>query len=686
MHAHRPDHRAGPAPDGPLTDRQDTFEVVRELSSPVWVFDIDHNRVICANAAACTMWQAEDEAELCARDMSLGMSTTVARRLRQYQDDFLRQPGITFREMWTLYPHGKPVSSNVAFRGFRLPDNRMAMLCEILSGTGDTPDNLRSTEALLHTDVMIAHFDLRGTALYMNPAARNVIGCAAENLGSLFTDKADYHAMMFDLDGRGEHRMVAQVALSPDPMWFDLSAKLCSDAVTGEPAVLVTAIDVTELKTARDTARYLADRDQLTGCYNRFYMQRHFDALQADGQTGHVMLYFDVDRFKHVNDTFGHEAGDAVLKTLAKRALSAVRDGDIVGRLGGDEFVVLLTCPAEDKMALQRAEQVFEKLAGPLVRGSASIPVHVSMGCARFAPGKDDFEAVMRQADIALYHSKREGRNRLTFFDTDMGRAALAKIRLESEIEQALQNEEFVLHFQPRVDVKSGAVVSVEGLVRWNHPERGLVPPDEFIPVCEETGLIETLGQHVLEIGFRQARAWHDAGRSIDMSLNISPRQFSDKQLMQTLSRFAATRDFPSHRIELEITENILIGDVGAIASKLKAISEMGYRIAIDDFGTGYSNLAYISQFPLSGLKIDQSFIRQLPETGPIVSLILALGQQVGATVVAEGVETREQFDWLSYHNCDQIQGFYFSRPVSLENLDDHWLADRPTPRTGSPP
>ncbi|WP_375230466.1 putative bifunctional diguanylate cyclase/phosphodiesterase [Roseobacter sp. S98] len=655
---------------------RDLFAVVRQLASPVWVFDIDHSRIVLANGAACTMWQAASEAELCARDMSLGMSTTVARRLRQYQDDFITQPETTFREMWTLYPNGQPVSSSVAFCGYRLPDGRMAMLCEVLSGTGDAPDNLRSAEALLHTDVMIALFDPDGAALYMNPAARNVIGGTSGNLASLFADRTDYHAMMFDLDGRGEHRMVAKVAVSTDATWFDLSAKLCSDAVTGKPAVLVTAIDVSELKTARDTARFLADRDQLTGCYNRFFLQRHFDALPEDSGLDHVMLYFDVDRFKHVNDTFGHEAGDTVLRNLADRAQNAVREGDIVVRLGGDEFVILLQCPPHNDMAQERANQVFEVLSGPVVQGSASIPVNVSMGCARFAPGEDDFEAVLRQADIALYHSKREGRNRLTFFDRDMGRAALAKIRLETEIEKALQNKEFVLHYQPRIDLKSGDVVSVEGLVRWNHPTRGLVPPNDFISVCEETGLIETLGQHVLEIGFQQAHDWHLDGRSIDMSLNISPRQFSDKNLMKTLSRFAAIADFPTHRIELEITENILIGDVGAIASKLRAISGMGYRIAIDDFGTGYSNLAYISQFPLSCLKIDQSFIRQLPETGPIVSLILALGRQIDATVVAEGVETRAQYDWLAHNDCDQIQGFYFSRPVPLENLDDHWLDD----------
>ncbi len=646
----------------------DPFFAARALSTPVWVFDIDRGRILFANRRACVMWQAEDEAELVSRDMGRDMSTTVAKRLKQYQADFI-QSEVTFREMWTLYPNGRPISSSVAFRGFPLPDGRMAMQCEVLADAEDTPDNIRSAEALLHTDVMIALFELNGGVLYANPAARNVMDGIAQTLSSFFVDPSDYHVLMFDLDGKSEHHMVAKVATKPEPSWFDISAKLCSDAVTGKPAVLVTAIDVSELKTARDKARHLADRDQLTGCFNRAYLQRHIDALPQYKPFRYGLLFFDVDRFKHVNDTFGHEAGDDVLRALAQWAEATTGAEELVVRLGGDEFAILLRLEMEADLET-RVRSIFDRLCGAVTSGAARIETCVSMGVTEFLPDQTDFEGLLRQADIALYHSKRKGRGRYTIYDEEMGKAALEQIKFEKEIEHGLAKRQFVLFYQPRVDVASGKIVSVEGLVRWNHPDRGLVPPNLFIPICEDTGMIEVLGQQVLEIGFKQSLIWQEQGLDLGISLNISPRQFADSALMEMLTLYAEMPDFRTDKIELELTENVLIGDLEAIAAKLRAISELGYKIAIDDFGTGYSNLSYISRFQLSCLKIDQSFINQLPEAGPIVTLILALGKQIGATVVAEGVETQCQYDWLAAQGCNQIQGYHISRPLPLEDLE----------------
>ncbi|WP_299831480.1 bifunctional diguanylate cyclase/phosphodiesterase [uncultured Roseobacter sp.] len=646
----------------------DLFSGARNLSTPVWVYDVDNCRVVYANAQACKMWQAESEEDLCSRDMSKGMSSTVAKRLKQYQADFIERQ-TTFREMWTLYPNGEPVSSSVAFRGFRLPDGRMAMQCEVLERASDEPDNLRSAEALLHTDVKIALFELDGPALYMNPAARNSIGGPSKSFQQLFVDSKDYHVMMFELDGSGEHRMVARVTTASGKHWFDLSAKLCSDAVTGQPAVLLTAFDVSELKIARDKARYLADRDQLTGCYNRAFMHRLVEDLANASEVRCTLLYFDVDRFKNVNDTFGHEAGDNVLRELALRAQQVIGPEDIVVRLGGDEFAILLYEDADYVHVHQKAKVLFCNLSGPVRIGATSIDVNVSMGIADFTPAQTDFESALRQADIALYHSKREGRNRYTIYTSEMGAAALDRARFKTEIESALKQRDFVLHYQPRIDLRSGNVVSMEGLVRWKHPEKGIIGPDNFIPICEETGLIDSLGQQVLEIGFEQAMKWQDAGEYMHLSLNISPRQFADERLTDMLASFARKPGFPTDRIELEITENVLIGDLDDIASKLKTITDMGYQIAIDDFGTGYSNLSYISRIPLSCIKIDQSFVSQLPKSGPIIRLILSLGKQIGATIVAEGVETQDQYDWLSRHHCDQIQGFFIARPAPLDEL-----------------
>lgn len=650
----------------------DPFLVARSLNTPVWVFDIDEKRINRANAQACVMWDSEDEASLCARDLSEGMSTTVAKRLKQYQSDFIAS-GATFREMWTLYPKGMPVSVSVAYSGYRLPDGRMAMLCEVLGNSSDTPENLRSAEAVLHTDVMVALFSLDGAPLYLNPAAHNLVVDPKLPLSAFFLDANDYHVMMFELEGKGEHRIVAKAVTSEGEKWVDISAKMNTDAVTGAPALLLTAIDVSELKTARDQASYLAERDQMTGCFNRGFLTRHITTIMRKQARNCVLLYFDVDRFKQINDTFGHDAGDNVLKELAFRAQNSVRADDVVVRLGGDEFVIMLV--EEDRRNLKAiAERMFTLLSGLVYCGSTSIPISVSMGATTFEPGLSSLEEALKEADTALYEAKRQGRNKVVLYTSEMGEAARSRRRTEEEIKVGLTSRQFFLHYQPRVDVRLRKVVSVEGLARWNHPQKGLVFPGSFIPICEETGQIDILGQQVLEIGFDQARSWAKAGLDLGVSVNISPRQFANPNLMESLEAFAQDPNFPTGKFELEITENVLIGDLDDIAMKLRTITELGYHIAIDDFGTGYSNLSYISRIPLNCIKIDQSFVRQLPESGPIIRLILSLAKQIEALVVAEGVETQDQYDWLEENECDQIQGYLISKPVALGDLEERYL------------
>ncbi len=643
------------------------FAVARRLKVAVWVYDIDHSRVVLANQAACGLWQAEDEEQLCSRDMAKGMSSTVAKRLKQYQSDFV-ESAATFTEMWTLYPNGSPENVMVIFSGYTLADGRMAMLCETVGGSEDEPENIRSAEALLHTDVMILLVGQDGPSLYMNPAARNMLPDGGQDFQNLFVNPADYADLLIALSATGEHRLVTEVKTANGQRWFDVSAKSCSDAATGKPAILVTAIDVSELKVARDKARYLADRDLLTGCYNRSYLQNHLAYLAGlPDPPDCAIIFFDVDRFKQINDRHGHEAGDTVLRNIAQRAREILRGRDMITRLGGDEFVVLLEDVEDDEMVTKRITRLQAAIARPIFHDATRISTTVSMGVARFTPGQIDFTDVMRRADIALYGAKQAGRDRATHFNDEMGRAAHERDLIEEELKAALQNRQFILHYQPRVDLRRGNVVSVEGLARWQHPTRGLVMPDKFIPICEETGMIEDLGRQVLEIGVAQAIVWHRAGHKFEVSLNVSPRQFNDKRLMRTLYDLSRAPDFPRGKIELEITENVLFGDHHSIAKKLKKITEMGYRIAIDDFGTGYSNLSYISRFPLKCLKIDRSFVDRLPESGPIISLILTLARQIGATAVAEGVETEEQYAWLAAQNCKQAQGYLLSRPVPPE-------------------
>ncbi|MEL6409899.1 MAG: EAL domain-containing protein [Pseudomonadota bacterium] len=653
----------------------DLFIAARGLQTPTWVYDIDNCRIVYANERACHMWQSETEEELCARDLAEDMSPAVAQRLKQYQSDFIDQDA-SFHEMWTLYPNGVPTSVMVMYRGFRLSDGRMAMQCEVLGDAEELPDNLRSTEALLHTDVMIALFGLDEPSLYMNPAAHNAFRDSKAPLKDLFVKTADYDVMAFQLEGRGEYRMLAQVKVVSGKRWFDLSAKICKDAVTGSPAILLTAIDVSELKNAKDKAKYLADRDQLTGCFNRTFLQQHMASLRDTIPKRSALLYFDLDRFKQVNDTHGHEAGDTVLRMVVQRASDLLEPNDFLIRLGGDEFVVLV----DEGQSQDNLESLIKRLIGslsmPVTFGSINIGIGISLGAVTFNTAQDDLEAVLRKADIALYTSKKDGRGQYNLYDEAMGRAALERQNMEKEIQRALDDEEFILHYQPRIDLASGRIAGFEGLARWQHPERGIVMPGGFIPICEETGMIEQLGQQVLDIGFQQALNWTNKGFGSHFSLNLSPRQFADDGLLDTLQNFSDRPDFPHGKIELELTETVLIGDLDSIVRKLEQITDMGYKIAIDDFGTGYSNLSYISKVPLSCIKIDRSFIDQLPKSGPIIGLILALGNQIGATIVAEGVETKEQYDWLREHKCDQVQGFYISKAEPISDFEDKMNTD----------
>lgn len=618
----------------------DVFRIVRRLQTPVWIYDIDKSCIAFANETACHLWQADDEESLLARDFTGDMSATVGKRLKQYQVDFVERDA-SFNEMWTLYPNGEPKSVMVIFSGFRLQDGRMGMQCEVVAQPDDEPENLRSAEALLHTDVMISLYAINGPVLYMNPAARNAASAAQQRLPEIFLNTSDYEILLKELEQLGEYRMVTRVFTGQGARWYDLSAKGCLDAVTGEPAVLVTATDVSELKVARDKARYLADRDQLTGCYNRAFLQQHMSLLSTRQLSNCALIYFDVDKFKQINDRLGHEMGDKVLKEIASRARDIVRKDDLVVRLGGDEFVILFEDIASEEQFAPQVQRLLEAFAEPVQHEATRVSTSVSMGVALFTPQNTEFNDILRDADIALYVSKQAGRNQYTFFNDKIGDAVKEREKTEAEIRVGIENREFVLHFQPRVETGTGKLVSVEALVRWQRPGHGLVMPDKFIPICEETGMIEELGQMILEAGCQQALEWAAKGLDLELSINISPRQFQDRRLMDSLCKFARMPGFPHEKIELEVTENVLIGDHELIAKRLEMITQMGYRIAIDDFGTGYSNLSYISRFPLNCIKIDRSFINQLPKSGPIIRLILTLADQVGATTVAEGVEKK---------------------------------------------
>lgn len=650
----------------------DPFALARRLKTPVWVYDTDNRCIAYANEPAVTVWQAESEEELLKRDFGEGMSTAVAKRLKQYQSDFCRSDA-QFAEVWTIYPGGQPRTLNIIYSGFTMSDGRMAMMCEA-RGEGDKqPETLRSVEALLHTDVMITLFGLDGRPLYMNPAARNAVPATMKTFKDMFALSADFNRLKRGWESQGECSHVAQVRTAQGSRWFDFNVKRCLDAATGEKALLVTAVDVSELKNARDHAHYLAHRDQLTGCYNRSAMQHHLDELRANGDAhgqDYALLFLDIDKFKQVNDTFGHEVGDTILIAFATRVQQQLRSADIMARMGGDEFVVLLNDFNDADALKRRLNEVCQHVRAPVDCGSVQLNITTSIGASFFKlTSQIDWSVIMRQADVALYHSKRNGRNMFTVFDDSLGAEVDERAWLEAEVTKALAEDAFTLHYQPRFDVRTHAIVAAEALIRWKHPERGYIPPAQFIPICEDMGVIDQIGDLVCRKACAQLNAWHAAGISIDVSVNVSPKQFQSPRIIELFEEVAANAAFPTRHLELEITETSLVGDDTEVAQKVRRITELGFRLALDDFGTGYSNLVHISRFPVQCLKLDMSFVQKLPTTGPLLRLIFALAKQIGATTVAEGVERPEQLQWLQRHDCDEVQGFLFSKALPAADL-----------------
>jgi len=648
-------------------------QYIDRLATPVWVFDIDRSRVVWANQAALEVWGADTLSELIGRDLGKDMSISVAKRLRQYQEDFEKQ-GATFSELWTLYPKGKPKTLRVIYSGIRLRDGRMAMFCEGLAYHSETPETLRSAEALLHATVMISLYDKLGQPLYRNPAARADAGGNDTPLASRLMDQEDYLKIRTSLNASGEARLVARVRAASGIRWHEITARECRDAVTGSPAILISEVDVSDLKQTEEKAHFLALHDVLTGLKNRTFVQQEFQTLLNNVRTrGELvgLLFIDIDRFKNINDSLGHAVGDELLIEVARRLQASVRDGDVVARAGGDEFLVLFR-DASDRESLNTiACRIREELSRPVMVDTRELQVTASIGISVFPNDGADIYTLMKNADLALYQAKEAGRNCHRYFLPQMREQAESRLETESDLRRALEQGEFEVFYQPRISIAENKIVGAEALLRWRHREKGLIGPGHFIALCEETGLIEPIGAWVLETAARQQRTWQDQGHPISVSVNLSPRQFRNESLLPLVRRITAQTGCDPALMELELTESMLMGNDDKVAETLQVLSGLGFSISIDDFGTGYSNLAYIQRYPVNCLKIDRSFIADLKSNSAITELIISMCKLINAKIVAEGVETEEQLAWLRAKACHEYQGYLFSPPVALEQFDE---------------
>jgi diguanylate cyclase (GGDEF)-like protein/PAS domain S-box-containing protein len=464
------------------------------------------------------------------------------------------------------------------------------------------------------------------------------------------------------------------------PEWLTISGVTNGDGrLTNYVGVFA---DISQIKQSEAKLERLAHYDPLTDLPNRLLFNARLEhAIRHAERNGTLLalLFIDLDRFKTVNDGLGHPAGDRMLREVAQRLSHCVRAEDTVARLGGDEFVIVLEGLDTTTPATVLADKLLVTLTRPFGLEGQEVFIGASIGISTYPADGTDTTTLLKNADAAMYRSKEDGRNTYRFYDAEMTRSARERLVLETNLRQAIAQQEFVLHYQPQVDVASGEMVGVEALVRWDHPVSGLISPIRFIPLAEENGLILPLGEWVLFTACAQARAWHEtAGMPpLTMAVNLSPRQFRQEKLAEHVRAVLDATGLPPARLELEITESALMDNADQAVATLRALKDLGIQISMDDFGTGYSSLAQLKRFPIDKLKIDQSFMRGIPHDQSdmeIVATIIAMARNLHLKVLAEGVETEAQLAFLQIHGCDTYQGYHRSRPLPARALEA-WLA-----------
>ncbi|MCB1961186.1 MAG: EAL domain-containing protein [Rhodocyclaceae bacterium] len=591
-------------------------------------------------------------------------------------------------------------TAELADSNARLADSNTTLAAEVAQrreSEAALRESIALQQAILHSaDYAIVLTDTDGVVRVFNPAAETMLGCnAASVIGQrspvCFIDPADLQAMEAETGAAGFAALLA-TARGRDaahPLELDLrradGARLPA-AISISPLVdatdghttghLVIAADITHRKAAESRILHLAHFDPLTDLPNRsLLLARLEEALDTAATCKQPLgvLFLDLDRFKYVNDSLGHQAGDALLKAVSGRFRHCVREEDTVARMGGDEFIVVLSELEGRAHAAEVAGRIVEALNAPFDIKGHRLTVTPSIGIAIYPEDGDKADLLIKHADAAMYHAKERGRNNFQFYERRFSTSVSARLNLENRLRRALEQDEFELYYQPQVDAASGEFIGFEALLRWRDPEHGLVNPAEFIPVAEDSGLIVPLGEWVLRTACRQNQAWR-AEKLIDVpiAVNLSARQFDEHTLLDTVARILEDTGLPPRRLELELTETLIMRNPELTAELLDASKRLGILIGVDDFGTGYSSLAYLKRFPIDRLKIDRSFIADIetePDDAAIAQTIIAMARTLRIDVLAEGVETHEQLGLLRGLDCTTYQGYLCSHPLPAEAM-----------------
>lgn len=559
----------------------------------------------------------------------------------------------------------------------------------VIGVINDITDRKRSEDALRQSEARyrllfernlsgVYVSNVKGQILDCNEAFARIFGYTSDEIKTILTSElhvhpSKYDAFIKDLELKG-HLTNCELLLKRkdgNPVWVLQNVSLVGEGSPREQTIQGTIMDITEWKQAEERLNYLANYDSLTDLPGRLLFadrlrQAMIDAEKDQGLAGVMML--DLDRFKMINDSLGHDAGNQLLRHVAQRLATGLHAGDSVARLSGDEFTILIRSRKELQDVADAAKKILTMFERPFHLENQDLFVTASMGVALYPADGSNVDELLRCAETAMYNAKGEGRNTYHFFRAEMNVAVLKQLTMETSLRRALERDEFLLYYQPKVAMSSGKIVGTEALIRWKHPDLGMLPPSQFIPIAEETGLILPMGEWVIRTACLQNKKWQSDGYSeLRVATNLSVRQFRQKDLVSVIERHLGESGLSPEFLELEITESVLMLHTEEALETLRQIQELGVKISVDDFGTGFSSLSYLKLFPIDSLKIDTSFVRDIPgdaNDSAITRAIIQLGHSLKRTVVAEGVETAEQYEFLQNEKCDEIQGFFFSRPV----------------------
>lgn len=526
--------------------------------------------------------------------------------------------------------------------------------------------------------------DPQCTVIYANLACRDVLNFKEDEFGALsfsefLTDSAlkQFRQQVAKVIKGESIRRIEQQFRNREGSLIEVEMSLSGSSQGGEsPVVWGVCRDITERKFAQQELYKLAHHDILTGLPNRVLLQdrlKQAKALSHRMKSQFALLFLDLDRFKIINDTLGHSVGDELLGRVAGRLTRTIRESDTVARIGGDEFIILLLNIHDRSEVSVLADKILKSLVLPFNLREHELFVTTSLGICMYPDDDEDADAILKKADIAMYHAKALGRNNYQFYNEDMDQNASRRFVISNSLRRGLEQNEFMLHYQPKVDMVTGRMVAMEALVRWQHPELGLLSPVEFIQLAEETGLIFQLGEWVLREACLQNMKWQQEGiMDIRVAVNLSGYQLQHKVLLSSIRKVLEETGMDARLLEFEITESVIMQNPELAGSILTAISDLGIHISIDDFGTGYSSLAHLKHFSVNTLKIDKSFVRDVDLSSTdaaIATAIIAMGNSLNLSVIAEGVETQAQYDFLRENNCDQVQGYLISRPLPADEI-----------------